>query len=108
MMEKNQLRFVIGPRPNTDFKVFLGEQEISNKLMVKSLAMRIDADTGFTKVDMQVYADQLEILADVVNVNIVKWPRRSVWQHIVNAKDYFMLYVGDPIRRRVSKWRIAR
>lgn len=101
MIEKNKLRFVIGPTPNTDFKVYIGDQDISEKLMVKSFATKLDAKTGFTTVELEVYSDQMEILADVVNVNVVNWPRRSLWQHIVNAKDTFMLHVGDPIRRAV-------
>lgn len=101
MIEKNKLRFKIGPTPSNDFHVYLGDEDISDRLMVKSLAMKIDANTGFMTVTMEVYSDQLEILADVVNVNVVNWPRRTLWQHIVNLKDLFMLHVGDPIRRAI-------
>jgi hypothetical protein len=105
MIEKNKLRFVIGPTPNMDFKVFLGEEDISDKLMVKSFSTKLDANTGFTTVSMEVYSDQMEILADVVNVNVVNWPRRTVLGHLRNLKDLFMLHIGDQI---VRKLRIAR
>lgn len=101
-MSQNQLRFVIGPTPN-DFRAFLGDQDISDRLLVKSFRLKpIDADSGATTVELEVYADRIDVVTQTVNVHVVGWPRRTPIQWLRNLWDTFMLHVGDPIRRRIA------
>lgn len=66
------LRIVVGPNVNDDFQVFIDDKDVTMKLMVKSMSMNIDADTGATTVNLECYADNIEILAEVVNVRVIE------------------------------------
>lgn len=79
-MTNKQLRIKIGPVINEDFQVFLGEEDITEKLCVTGVRMNADADSGLLSVTMDIFADCVEILPSEVVVRIEdKWPRRKSW-----------------------------
>lgn len=65
------LKIIVGPNPQDNFQVLLGDEDVTDKLLVRSMAFKMDFDTGATTVDLECYADGVEVIADAVNVNIV-------------------------------------
>lgn len=72
----NQLRIKIGPLVNRDFQVFLGDEDVTEKLMVKAIDMHADAREGLVRVTLDVYADNVEIIPDELVLRTEEWPPR--------------------------------
>ena len=70
----NNLKIVIGPNVNEPggFKVFLGDEDITEKLHVKSMTLKVSSDPDITTVNLECYAENIEILASAVNVTVIK------------------------------------
>jgi hypothetical protein len=82
-MKNNQLRIKIGPNINKDFQVFLGDEDVTEKLSVKSVEMKAGADDGLLHVTLDIYADGVEILTDEVVLRVEEWPlRRSFLERL--------------------------
>lgn len=64
MTDKNQLRLKIGQLTQHDFQAFLGDQDITDSLCIKSIRMEADSDTYRTKLTLEVYPEGLEIIPD--------------------------------------------
>ena len=66
----DKLRFVIGENCHDKFEIWLGDENIADRLQVKSL--KCDLSSGqFTTVTLEVYADEIDIMPKAVNVELV-------------------------------------
>lgn len=64
--EPRGLRIVCGPQIHAKdgFRVFLGDEDVSDQITVKSVSFEGDADSPRLVLDMRVYAEGLEVLSD--------------------------------------------
>lgn len=85
-MNDKQLRIKIGPDVHKDFQIFLGEEDVTDKIAVESLSMDANANKGSLKVTMVVYADNIEIIPDDTTIRVVEWPPHLSWWAYFKAK----------------------
>ena len=89
----NGLHFKIGSTCQ-DWEVFLGDRDITSELMVRSLKFTMNADSGFTVVELEAYADSLDILPGDTHITHVEMPPLSLR---LQAKAFFrelLRYLG--------------
>lgn len=84
-MKNNQLRIKIGPIIGQDFQVFIGEEDVTEKLMIKAVEMKADADGGLLRVMLDVYTDNIEIIPGELVLRTEEWPpKQTLWQRFTS------------------------
>lgn len=69
------MRLKIGQNPNKDFQIFLGDEDVTDRMVVKSLRVSVDP-VSMTTATMEVYIDHCDIDIDNTRVNLL--PLRRV------------------------------
>lgn len=52
----DRFRIELGPT-SQEFRLFLGDEDITQRLMVKSLSIHVSGDSGYVTANMEVYVD---------------------------------------------------
>lgn len=71
MMSDPKLKITIGPNPNQDFKITLGDEDVTEKFHVKQLDLRVSGDSGPTTVELLCYVDEVEIMPDTAQIRVI-------------------------------------
>lgn len=70
------LRIVL-PRLAQDFRVYLDDVDLTDQLDVYSISIDVDANTGITKVKIELYADEVDVQAAIFDATLEHLPEHD-------------------------------